>query len=106
MTFAQAVRTCFAKYATFSGRASRPEYWWFFLFLLLGSAIAGVLDGPIFGTAEVAASAGDGDIAASAPNNGPIGSIFALATLDPRRSPPAGGGCTTPAGRAFTCSTR
>lgn len=27
-----AVRACFAKYATFSGRASRSEFWWFFLF--------------------------------------------------------------------------
>ncbi len=32
MSFSQAVRTCFKKYATFNGVASRPEYWWFFLF--------------------------------------------------------------------------
>jgi len=30
-----AVRTCFKKYAVFSGGASRPEYWWFFLFYLV-----------------------------------------------------------------------
>ena len=41
MTFGQSVKTCFGKYATFSGRASRSEYWWFCLFnfiigLLLG----------------------------------------------------------------------
>ena len=29
--FQQAVATCFAKYVDFSGRASRAEYWWFFL---------------------------------------------------------------------------
>lgn len=27
-----AVKTCFRKYATFKGRASRPEYWYFALF--------------------------------------------------------------------------
>ena len=27
-----AVQVCFAKYATFSGRAARAEYWWFTLF--------------------------------------------------------------------------
>jgi uncharacterized membrane protein YhaH (DUF805 family) len=31
MGFGDAVRTCFAKYVDFKGRASRPEYWWFFL---------------------------------------------------------------------------
>lgn len=29
-----AVRTCLQKYADFSGRASRPEFWWFFVFQL------------------------------------------------------------------------
>jgi uncharacterized membrane protein YhaH (DUF805 family) len=32
MTFGQAIATCFRKYADFTGRASRPEYWWFALF--------------------------------------------------------------------------
>jgi uncharacterized membrane protein YhaH (DUF805 family) len=31
-TFGQAIARFFTKYATFSGRASRSEYWWFFLF--------------------------------------------------------------------------
>ena len=29
------VRTCLSKYATFDGRASRPEFWWFYLFTVL-----------------------------------------------------------------------
>jgi len=29
------INTCFAKYATFKGRANRKEYWWFFLFTFL-----------------------------------------------------------------------
>ena len=35
MSFGQAISTCFSKYAVFKGRASRSEYWWFFLFTLL-----------------------------------------------------------------------
>ncbi|MBA1347154.1 MULTISPECIES: DUF805 domain-containing protein [Rhizobium] len=36
MGFTEAVRTVLKqKYATFSGRASRSEYWWFVLFYLL-----------------------------------------------------------------------
>lgn len=30
----KAVKTCFTKYADFTGRAGRPEFWWFFLFQL------------------------------------------------------------------------
>ena len=32
MTFGESIRTCFLKYATFEGRATRSEYWWFTLF--------------------------------------------------------------------------
>lgn len=36
MTFSQSVRTCLRdKYVTFSGRAPRSEYWWFYLFAML-----------------------------------------------------------------------
>lgn len=35
MTFSQSVRTCLKKYSVFSGRASRSEYWWFVLFLVI-----------------------------------------------------------------------
>jgi uncharacterized membrane protein YhaH (DUF805 family) len=32
MTFGQAISSCYSNYATFSGRASRSEYWFFQLF--------------------------------------------------------------------------
>lgn len=35
LTFQQSIRVCFAKYADFSGQATRPEFWWFMLFVLL-----------------------------------------------------------------------
>ena len=43
MTFTQAVKTCLKKYADFQGRASRSEYWWFFLFSLLVGVILNIL---------------------------------------------------------------
>ena len=35
MTFGDAIRTCFSKYADFSGRARPSEYWWWVLFVVL-----------------------------------------------------------------------
>jgi len=34
-----AIETCFNKYADFSGRASRSEYWYFYLFVLIADLI-------------------------------------------------------------------
>lgn len=44
MTFQEAVRTCLSKYATFSGRASRSEYWFFYLATVIVIFVAGILD--------------------------------------------------------------
>lgn len=35
MPFGEAVKACLHKYATVSGRAGRPEFWWFMLFVFL-----------------------------------------------------------------------
>ena len=43
MPMVDAIKACFAKYADFNGRATRSEYWWFFLAVLLGSAVAWTL---------------------------------------------------------------
>ena len=43
MTFGESISICFKKYATFEGRASRSEYWWFFLFTLLASTATGII---------------------------------------------------------------
>ena len=43
MTFGESIKTCFSKYADFSGRASRSEYWWWFLFVVLVSAATGII---------------------------------------------------------------
>jgi uncharacterized membrane protein YhaH (DUF805 family) len=38
MTFVEAVKICFSKYADFNGCASRPEFWWWVLFTVLATA--------------------------------------------------------------------
>lgn len=43
MNFVPAISTCLSKYATFSGRASRPEFWWFLLFQVLVSIAASMV---------------------------------------------------------------
>jgi uncharacterized membrane protein YhaH (DUF805 family) len=48
MGFGEAIRTCFSKYVTFSGRARRPEYWYWVLFGVLVGIAAGILDFAVF----------------------------------------------------------
>ena len=43
-SFGEAVKVCFQNYATFRGRASRSEYWWFFLFCILLGFVGGFLE--------------------------------------------------------------
>ena len=61
------------KYAEFSGRARRKEYWMFFLFNFIISIILAIVDVMVLG------SSGDG----SNPSIGMLGLIYALAVLVP-----------------------
>lgn len=47
MSFADAIRSVFSKYATFTGRARRSEFWWFVLFSAIVNTVASVLDAAI-----------------------------------------------------------
>jgi uncharacterized membrane protein YhaH (DUF805 family) len=67
MNFPQAIASGFAKYVTFSGRASRSEYWYWVLFLFLGHIVFEILDAAIFHNA----------------NLGPLNALFSLATIIP-----------------------
>ena len=53
MGFAESLRTCFGKYAKFDGRASRSEFWYFFLFCFIYMFVAGFLLG-LIGASDVA----------------------------------------------------
>lgn len=43
MTFGESISTCFKKYADFTGRATRSEYWWWVLFYALVSVGLGLV---------------------------------------------------------------
>ena len=69
MDFQTSIKTCFKKYADFSGRASRSEFWWFELFLLIGGIVTMIIDIMMLGyTFE---------------DDGPIQIIFAVVTFLP-----------------------
>jgi uncharacterized membrane protein YhaH (DUF805 family) len=70
MSFAEAVKTCLSKYATFAGRARRSEYWWFVLFNVIVSIVAAIIDG-----------AAGTDLENS--STGVVGGIVALALILP-----------------------
>ncbi|AJE48999.1 DUF805 domain-containing protein [Celeribacter indicus] len=68
MGFLTAIRSCFEKYVTFSGRARRAEYWWWALFVMIGSLILGGVDTIFFGVPEI---------------TGPTAGLFSLLTFLP-----------------------
>ena len=49
MNFTDAVKTCFKKYFTFSGRAARSEFWWWVLFIYAAGVILSLIDYGLFG---------------------------------------------------------
>jgi len=69
MTFQESIRTAFAKYADFAGRAGRAEFWWFLLFFALGEAVCNV-----FAVVQLGNGVSVGTILAN---------LFALAVLLP-----------------------
>lgn len=72
MGFLQAVKTCLGKFFTLQGRASRAEYWWFFLFVILGGVVAQIIDGLIFGYGTV-----------EEPGHHPLTMVFVFVTFFP-----------------------
>lgn len=81
MTFSDAIRTCFSKFFTFSGRASRPEYWFFFLFIVIWSFIAGIIDWQFF--TQVATTQTDEVMQVTATSSQPVQSIVSLIVFIP-----------------------
>jgi uncharacterized membrane protein YhaH (DUF805 family) len=77
MSFFEAVRSAYGHYATFSGRASRSEFWWFLAFFLI------VYVAVIF--AIVALPRGAGDLAALAFVVFALGSLIPYLALGVRR---------------------
>ncbi|GAA6159349.1 hypothetical protein NBRC116589_15230 [Ruegeria sp. HU-ET01832] len=81
MTFSDAIRTCFSKLFTFSGRASRSEYWFFFLFIVIWSLIAGFIDLQFF--TQVATTETETTKSVAATSSQPVQSIVSLIVFFP-----------------------
>jgi len=47
VSFTEAIKSGFDHYVNFGGRASRPAYWWWFLFAILVAACASIIDAAI-----------------------------------------------------------
>lgn len=76
MGFGQSITTCFSKYATFAGRASRSEFWWWVLFVGILWFTGAVLDGLIGTTYRVPLGSADATV-------GIIHTILVLVVLLP-----------------------
>ncbi len=50
MTFVDSIKTCTSKWVTFSGRASRSEFWWFNLFVVIVQIVWQAIFGGAIGT--------------------------------------------------------
>ena len=44
MDFGTAIKTCFSKYGTFDGQASKGEFWYWFLFAIICGVVATIID--------------------------------------------------------------
>jgi len=69
MSFGEAIQTVFRKYADFTGRATRPEFWWWALFYVL---VATALS--LFNVIRIVDSASIGSV---------LSGLWALAVLVP-----------------------
>ena len=54
MSFQDAIRVCFMKYADFTGRAKRPEYWWYVLFIVVVSIVLSMVSNVLSGIFSLA----------------------------------------------------
>lgn len=67
MDFVGAIQAGFRNYVNFNGRASRSEYWYWVLFVIIVGLVAGVIDVATVGNAQF----------------GPVGSLTSLGLLLP-----------------------
>jgi uncharacterized membrane protein YhaH (DUF805 family) len=76
MNIFEATRVCFSKYADFSGRARRPEFWWFVLVLNIGGVMADLTD-------LISGAISWDDYSSGSFTFGPTVIVFTLATFVP-----------------------
>lgn len=81
MNFTQAIKSVYSKYVTFSGRAARSEYWWYFLFSIIVSIVIMFVESAL-GWGQGNVTSGGGQFSA-AYSGGPLSIIWSLANLLP-----------------------
>jgi len=82
MDFIGAVKQAFRKYLDFSTRATRAEFWYFLIFLIIAGSILTVVEGQIFPQAAQPTAGFSFSMGMDA-SNGPISAIFSLLTVIP-----------------------
>ena len=70
MTFIDSIKSCFNKYGNINGRATRSEYWYWTLFVILVSVVTFIIDISLLGSSI------DDEFT-------PLNSIWSLAVLIP-----------------------
>jgi uncharacterized membrane protein YhaH (DUF805 family) len=69
----------YKKYAQFTGRSDRKEFWYFVLFYFVAAAILSVIDGMVFGAGRAVIGNDGLDFSSS----GPLAGIFAIGSFIP-----------------------
>jgi uncharacterized membrane protein YhaH (DUF805 family) len=82
MDIFEATKSVLSKYATFSGRACRSEYWWWVLASMIISSVLAVIDLQVLGSGDVAATAAYGSVK-YVYNMGVLASIWSIVTFLP-----------------------
>jgi len=86
MGFGQAIATCFGKYASFTGRARRSEFWWFWLFNIIVTVILNIIDNAVGWIVDLGSetiNTGSGIITFANGDIGALSTIWALVVLLP-----------------------
>ncbi|MFN8182982.1 MAG: DUF805 domain-containing protein [Candidatus Nanopelagicales bacterium] len=83
MSFGQAISTCFKKYAVFRGRASRSEFWYWVLFLIIVNIVVSILDSLFGFQINTVTNTETGNSVTSVYNVGWLSTIWSLAVMLP-----------------------
>lgn len=75
MSFVTAVKTCLRKYADFTGRARRSEYWWFYLAYVLAVLAVAIVGGVLTAVAGAVSESASGVVGTL------VGLVYGLVAL-------------------------
>ena len=86
MGFTQTIKHNFSHYADFKGRAQRSQFWWWYLFLIIGQVVLSTADSALglqLGKSETDVTVGDTTIPVVNSGVGVLSTVFSLAILLP-----------------------